>query len=87
MLRIRVAEESIAGLLVEDEIRCPTHLYTGQEAIAAGGVSALTGTIYIRCHPVARHYLAKGWGSSIPLWLNFSARFLVARVVEVARCI
>src|SRR5437870_9434795 len=41
MTRIRVAEETIAGLLDKGEVRCPTHLCTGQEAIAAGVCAAL----------------------------------------------
>jgi len=61
MLRIRVAEESIAELLERNEIRCPTHLYTGQEAIAAGVCAALTKEDYIfGGHRSHGHYLAKG---------------------------
>ena len=61
MLRIRVAEESIADLLERKEIRCPTHLYTGQEAIAAGVCAALTNEDYIfGGHRSHGHYLAKG---------------------------
>ncbi|MGD0920907.1 MAG: hypothetical protein ABSA70_03980 [Terriglobia bacterium] len=36
MLRIRLFEEAAAELLERKEIRCPTHLYIGQEAVAAG---------------------------------------------------
>ncbi|OGH56861.1 MAG: hypothetical protein A3G34_11705 [Candidatus Lindowbacteria bacterium RIFCSPLOWO2_12_FULL_62_27] len=36
MLRIRRIEEKIAVLYPEQEMRCPTHLYIGQEAVAAG---------------------------------------------------
>src|SRR5262249_20850950 len=61
MLRIRIAEESIAELLEKNEIRCPTHLYTGQEAIAAGVCAALTKDDYIfGGHRSHGHYLAKG---------------------------
>ncbi len=61
MLRIRVAEESIAELLERNEIRCPTHLYTGQEAIATGICAALTKDDYIfGGHRSHGHYLAKG---------------------------
>lgn len=61
MLRIRIAEESIAELLERDEILCPTHLYTGQEAIAAGICAALTKEDYIfGGHRSHGHYLAKG---------------------------
>jgi len=61
MLRIRIAEESIAELLEKNEIRCPTHLYTGQEAIASGVCAALTNADYIfGGHRSHGHYLAKG---------------------------
>src|SRR3954452_22626979 len=61
MLRIRLAEEAIAGLLEANEIRCPTHLYTGQEAIATGVCAALTVDDYIfGGHRSHGHYLAKG---------------------------
>lgn len=61
MLRIRVAEERIAELLEQNAIRCPTHLYTGQEAIAAGVCAALTKEDYIfGGHRSHGHYLAKG---------------------------
>lgn len=61
MFRIRVAEESIAELLLKNEIRCPTHLYTGQEAIAAGVCAVLTKEDYIfGGHRSHGHYLAKG---------------------------
>ena len=61
MLRIRIAEETVADLLTENEIHCPTHLYTGQEAIAAGVCAALTQEDYIfGGHRSHGHYLAKG---------------------------
>jgi len=61
MLRIRVTEESIAMLLGQGEIRCPTHLYTGQEAIAVGICAALDSQDYIfGGHRSHGHYLAKG---------------------------
>ena len=61
MLRIRVTEESVAALLEKNEICCPTHLYTGQEAIAAGVCAALTDKDYIfGGHRSHGHYLAKG---------------------------
>jgi TPP-dependent pyruvate/acetoin dehydrogenase alpha subunit len=63
MLRIRLAEEMIVKLYPEQEIRCPTHLSIGQEAVAAGGCAALrpTDTAFSghRCHA---HYLGKGGG-------------------------
>lgn len=61
MLRIRATEEKIAELLEKNEIRCPTHLYTGQEAIAAGVCAALEQHDYILGgHRSHGHYLAKG---------------------------
>ncbi len=36
MLRIRMVEEKLADLYVEQEMRCPMHLCIGQEAIAVG---------------------------------------------------
>ncbi len=61
MRRIRRAEETIVRLYPEQEIRCPTHLSIGQEAVAAGVCQALTATDTVvsthRCHA---HYLAKG---------------------------
>ena len=61
MVRIRIAEESIAELLEKKEINCATHLYTGQEAIAAGVCAALTKEDYIfGGHRSHGHYLAKG---------------------------
>lgn len=61
MLLIRCVEETLAKLLEEGEIRCPTHLYTGQEAIAAGVCGVLTDRDYIfGGHRSHGHYLAKG---------------------------
>jgi acetoin:2,6-dichlorophenolindophenol oxidoreductase subunit alpha len=61
MTRIRAAEETIAALLDKNEIRCPTHLCTGQEAIAAGVCAALRKDDYIfGGHRSHGHYLAKG---------------------------
>src|SRR5260370_19165809 len=61
MTRIRMAEETIAELLDKNEIRCPTHLCTGQEAIAAGVCAALQRDDYIfGGHRSHGHYLAKG---------------------------
>jgi acetoin:2,6-dichlorophenolindophenol oxidoreductase subunit alpha len=61
MLQIRIVEEAVAGLLEQGEILCPTHLYTGQEAIAVGICAALTTQDYIfGGHRSHGHYLAKG---------------------------
>src|SRR5438034_1347960 len=61
MLRIRLVEERIAEIYPQKEIRCPTHLYIGQEAVAAGGCASLTREDYV--FPTYRAhgwYLAKG---------------------------
>jgi len=61
MLRIRIFEERAAELLEANEIKCPTHLYIGQEAIAAGVCVALRQDDYIfGTHRSHGHYLAKG---------------------------
>lgn len=61
MMRIRVAEETIAELVDQKEIRCPTHLCIGQEAIAAGVSTALLRNDYVfGGHRSHGHYLAKG---------------------------
>ena len=61
MLKIRHTEETIAERYSEWKMRCPTHLSTGQEAVAAGVSSALRKDDFVlsthRCHA---HYLAKG---------------------------
>ncbi len=61
MLRIRKFEERVAELLLEDEIKCPTHLYIGQEAIAAGVCANLQREDYVfSTHRSHGHYIAKG---------------------------
>ena len=62
MLRIRKFEERVAELLQpEPEIICPVHLYTGQEAIAAGVCANLRKDDYVfSTHRSHGHYLAKG---------------------------
>jgi len=63
MLRIRIFEERVVDLLEANEIKCPTHLYIGQEAIAAGVCVALRQDDYIfGTHRSHGHYLAKGGG-------------------------
>jgi pyruvate dehydrogenase E1 component alpha subunit len=61
ILRIRAAEETLAELYKEKEMRTPTHFGIGQEAAAVGVCEALekTDVVYSphRCHT---HYLAKG---------------------------
>lgn len=61
MLRIRMVEEAIAQIYPQQEMRSPTHLYIGQEAVAAGVCGALDRDdvliAYYRSHG---WYLAKG---------------------------
>ena len=61
MLRIRLIEETIAERYAEQEMRCPVHLSSGQEAIAVGVCRELRRSDQVvsthRCHA---HYLAKG---------------------------
>jgi pyruvate dehydrogenase E1 component alpha subunit len=61
MIRIRTAEETVAALYRQQEMRTPTHLSIGQEAIPVGVCQALerSDVAYSghRCHA---EYLAKG---------------------------
>jgi len=61
VLRIRLIEEKIADLYPEQEMRCPCHLYIGQEAVATGVCANLSKEDYLfgtyRGHGL---YLAKG---------------------------
>jgi TPP-dependent pyruvate/acetoin dehydrogenase alpha subunit len=61
MVRIRICEESLVEPILNGEIRCPVHLYTGQEAIATGVCAALSQNDYVfSSHRSHGHYLAKG---------------------------
>ncbi|MFH0914464.1 MAG: thiamine pyrophosphate-dependent dehydrogenase E1 component subunit alpha [Chloroflexota bacterium] len=62
MLVIRYFEEKVADVLVGGaEIKCPVHLYTGQEAVAAGVCAHLRKEDYVfSTHRSHGHYLAKG---------------------------
>jgi TPP-dependent pyruvate/acetoin dehydrogenase alpha subunit len=61
MLRIRRVEEAIQRLYPEREIRCPTHLCIGQEAVPAGVAAHLKPGDYVFSgHRSHGHYLAKG---------------------------
>ena len=61
MLRIRIVEERIAELYPEHEIRCPTHLCIGQEAVPAGiSVHLRRSDLVFSSHRSHGHYLAKG---------------------------
>jgi len=61
MVRIRLCEESLVTPILKMEIRTPCHLYSGQEAIAAGMCSALSESDYVfGNHRSHGHFLAKG---------------------------
>lgn len=61
MLRIRLVEESFVDPILKGDIRCPVHLYSGEEAVAAGICANLEKTDYIfGNHRSHGHYLAKG---------------------------
>jgi pyruvate dehydrogenase E1 component alpha subunit len=56
MVRIRMVEEEIARRYPEQEMRSPTHLYVGQEAVAAGVCAALR-----RSDALVAYYRSHGW--------------------------
>jgi len=61
MVRIRLCEESFVGPILKGEVKCPVHLYSGQEAIATGVCAALRQSDYVfGTHRSHGHYLAKG---------------------------
>jgi len=61
MLRIRIVEETIAELYPEQQMRCPVHLCSGQEAIAIGVCANLKKEDYVMSnHRSHGHFLAKG---------------------------
>jgi TPP-dependent pyruvate/acetoin dehydrogenase alpha subunit len=61
MMLIRVTEESFVAPILDGTIRCPVHLYSGQEAIAAGVCATLRNDDYVfGNHRSHGHYLAKG---------------------------
>ncbi len=61
MLKIRLFEEKIVELYPEQEMKCPVHLYIGQEAIAAGVCANLKKADYIVSnHRSHGHAIAKG---------------------------
>jgi TPP-dependent pyruvate/acetoin dehydrogenase alpha subunit len=65
MVRIRICEESFIGPILRGEVRCPSHLYTGQEAIAAGICASLEENDYVfGNHRSHGHFLAKGCSMS-----------------------
>jgi pyruvate dehydrogenase E1 component alpha subunit len=61
MIRIRLCEESFVTPILNGEIRTPCHLYSGEEAIAAGICACLKKEDYIfGNHRSHGHFLAKG---------------------------
>lgn len=61
MLLIRVCEEQLAQAVLDGEVKCPTHLYSGQEANAVGLCSLLNNKdIIFGSHRSHGHFLAKG---------------------------
>lgn len=61
MLRIRLAEEAIAELIVSGEAKCPCHLGIGQEAVAVGISRHLRSSDRVfGGHRSHAHYLALG---------------------------
>lgn len=63
MLVIRHAEEKLVDPIGDRSVKCPCHLYSGQEAVAAGVCAALNQGDYVfGNHRSHGHYLAKGGG-------------------------
>lgn len=61
MLRMRLCEESLVEPILNREVLCPCHLYSGEEAIAAGIGASLTENDYVFSnHRSHGHFLAKG---------------------------
>ena len=61
MLEIRLTEESFVDPILNQEIRCPVHLYSGQEAVATGVCATLTREDYVfGNHRSHGHFIAKG---------------------------
>jgi pyruvate dehydrogenase E1 component alpha subunit len=61
MLRMRLFEESLVQPIESGEVRCPCHLYSGQEAVATGIAAALRpGDSVFGSHRSHGHYLALG---------------------------
>jgi pyruvate dehydrogenase E1 component alpha subunit len=61
MLKIRMVEEEIAREYPKGEMRCPTHLSIGQEAVpAALGLCVSDDDLAISTHRGHAHYIGKG---------------------------
>lgn len=61
MLRIRHSEESFVDLIKNGTIKCPVHMYVGEEAIATGVCANLDKKdVVFGTHRSHGHYIAKG---------------------------
>jgi len=61
MLRIRLCEEGFIEPILNGDVHCPVHLYSGEEAISAGICASLNKMDYIfGNHRSHGHFLAKG---------------------------
>ncbi len=61
LLRLRATEETIARRYRDQEMRTPTHLGTGQEAVAVGVAAALMPDDVVYSHHRSHnHYLSRG---------------------------
>ena len=61
MVLIRKTEESFVQPILDGTIRCPVHLYSGQEAVAVGICAYLNKSdLFFGNHRSHGHYLAKG---------------------------
>lgn len=61
MMLIRQVEDTVANMVVNKEIKCPTHLGAGQEAIAVGVCAVLNKSDYVfGTHRAHAHFLSLG---------------------------
>lgn len=61
MLRMRAVEETIAERYLEEKMRCPVHLSTGQEGVSAAvGLCLKADDFAVSGHRAHMHYLSKG---------------------------
>ncbi len=61
MLRIRVCEESLVEPILNGDVLCPVHLYSGEESVAVGVCAALDDNDYVfGNHRSHGHFIAKG---------------------------
>src|SRR3989338_6457314 len=61
MQRIRQCEEALVDPIIQGAVKCPCHLYSGEEAIAVGICAALKPKDQLfSSHRSHGHFLAKG---------------------------